>query len=437
MARGTVVGGIITATLVLVGFVVLRRADERQSEAAASTAPAEAAARADTRGDHLYGQVTMEDGVIHEGRLRFGGDEEAFWDHYFNGVKADNRWAALVPPERLKERTPIEILGVDIAGWPRKIALGRPFMARFGDIARIEARGRTLRVTLRSGTVVELDRFAADDFADGVRVWDGIRGTVDLDEWRIRTIDFMPDAQPGPDPGRLYGTVRTRHGEFTGFLQWNREASVASDRLDGRTAEGEVSLRFEAIRSIARSSAGRTVVTLLDGREILLADGPGVGDRNRGIYVDDPRYGRVLVSWDAFERLDLRPGGAGLAYGDFRPGRPLTGSVVTRSGRRLTGRLVYDLDESESTETLDAPREGVDYTIPFSLVATIRPRSEEGGATHARVLLRSGEELVLERAGDLGEENGGMLIFEAGSERPQYVPWADVGQIEIDPVPRA
>jgi len=36
-------------------------------------------------------------------------------------------------------------------------------------------------------------------------------------------------------------------------------------------------------------------------------------------------------------------------------GRPLTGKVITRSGRRLAGRLVYDLDESETTETLDAP----------------------------------------------------------------------------------
>jgi hypothetical protein len=95
-------------------------------------------------------------------------------------------------------------------------------------------------------------------------------------------------------------------------------------------------------------------VTLLDGREIVLSGTAKVGG-NRGVYVDDPRYGRVLVSWDAFERVDFSPGGSGPAYGDFPPGRPLTGSVTTRAGRRLAGRLVYDLDESETTETLDAP----------------------------------------------------------------------------------
>ena len=135
-------------------------------------------------------------------------------------------------------------------------------------------------------------------------------------------------------------------------------------------------------------------MTLLDGREIVLSGTREVGHGNRGIYVDDERYGRVLISWDAFERLDFSPGGTGPAYGDFPPGRPLTGSVITRSGRRLAGRLVYDLDERETTETLDAPSQGVDYTIPFRLIASIvRPRLEEGGAPRDRVTLHSDEEL--------------------------------------------
>ncbi len=83
------------------------------------------------------------------------------------------------------------------------------------------------------------------------------------------------------------------------------------------------------------------------------------------VNVDDRRYGRVLISWDAFERVDFSDfssGGSGPAYGDFPPGSPLTGSVTTHAGHRLAGRLVYDLDESETTETLDAPSQGVDYT---------------------------------------------------------------------------
>jgi hypothetical protein len=174
-------------------------------------------------------------------------------------------------------------------------------------------------------------------------------------------------------------------------------------------------------------------VTLLDGREIVLSDTREAGRGNLGIYVDDRRYGRVLISWDAFERVDFGPGDSGPAYDDFPPGHPLTGSVTTRAGGRHTGRLVYDLDESETTETLDAPIEGVDYTIPFGLVASIvLPGSDERGAGYVRVTLHDGEELRLEGSGDLGEGIAGMLIFFDGGRRPEYVPWADVERVDLD-----
>jgi hypothetical protein len=118
----------------------------------------------------------------------------------------------------------------------------------------------------------------------------------------------------------------------------------------------------------------------------VLPDSREVGHDNRGTYVDDRRYGRVLISWDAFERVDFSPAGSGPAYGDFPPGRPLTGTVTTRDGRRVAGRLVYDLDESETTETLDAQSHGVDYTIPFGLIASIvAPGRGEGSARRASV----------------------------------------------------
>jgi hypothetical protein len=236
--------------------------------------------------------------------------------------------------------------------------------------------------------------------------------------------------------------VRTRQGDFTGFVQWDRQDCVGTDTLDGRTAGGEdLALRFDTIRSIVRHSSDSSLVTLRDGREIVLSGTREAGRDSRGVYVDDRRYGRVLVAWGAFERLDFSPGGgSGPAYGDFPPGSPLTGGVTTRAGRRLAGRLVYDLDESETTETLDASAEGVNYTIPFGLVASIALPGGDGGGgrrgdQRAMVTLHDGEELQLERDGDLGESNGGMLIFVEGQERPEYVPWADVEQVELDRPP--
>jgi hypothetical protein len=51
------------------------------------------------------------------------------------------------------------------------------------------------------------------------------------------------------------------------------------------------------------------------------------------------------------------------------------------------------------------------------------------------VTLLSGEELQVERTGDLGAENAGMLIFIDGSQRAEYVPWSEVAQVELDRPP--
>ncbi len=386
--------------------------------------------------DFLHGRITLFNGATHEGRLRFGMGEEALWGHYFNGSKEGNPWASHVSPERLAERRQVEIFGIELANWEGRIDLDRFFMARFGDLTRIEVQGSRVRVTLKSGTVFNLDRLAADDLADGVQVWDAQHGIVHLGERRVRSIELFPSSRPGPALPLLQGTVRTRQGEFTGLLQWNREKCLGSDELIGHTPDGELRLPFNTIHSIARHSAESSLVTLADGRRIVLSGSREAGRGNLGIYIDDRRYGRVLVSWNAFEHILFSSGERGPAYADFTPGRPLTGSVTTRSGDLLVGRLVYDLDESETTETLDAPSEGVTYTIPFGRIRRIvPPRYGEPGAGKASVVLHDGEELRLEPAGDLREGNAGMLIFSRDRENPEYVPWIDVTQIHLDRPP--
>ena len=393
----------------------------------------------------LYGRVTTEEGTTYTGRLRFGRDEEAFWGDYFNGRKLRNPWADQPAVVALtQKRRSFEIFGFEIPLGTYRVDLSRPFMARFGDIARMEEQGRNLKVTLKSGTVFDLSWGAANDFDDGLRVWDDTRGVVDLAAWaggipppsrvRIRTIELLPTAPMGAPPARLHGTVRTRNGEFSGFIQWNRQSGVLTDVLAGRTAaDAQVRLRFDTIRSIVRRSSDSAMVTLLEGRELVLSGTRDVGEGGGGMYVDDRRYGRVLVSWSAFERVDFSAAAdSGPAYTDFPQGRPLTGTVTTRAGQRLTGRLVYDLDESETTETLDAPSEGVDYTIPFGMVSSIVPASGDDPASRALVTLHSGEALQLERAGDLGAGNAGMLVFVAGRELPEYVPWAEIVRIDFN-----
>ena len=414
--------------LILLALAIGYSAFDRNFGTDTSMPPAIAPASAveEAHPSFLYGRVAVAAGATYEGRLRWGRGrgQEAFWGDYFNGFKSQNPWAAHVPPEYLG-KDPIKIFGIGVGGGS-KLDLGRPFMARFGDIARIESAGHDVRLTLKSGAVLVTNFSAFNDLDDGLRVWDRSQGIRDVGARQVRTIDFLPAPAAAPLPHRLHGTVRTNSGDFTGFVQWNRNKGLGTDELGERTAEGDRRVRFDTIRSIARKAQG-SLITLLDGRESVLT-GPEAGQADLGIYVDDPRFGRVLVSWDVFERVDFSPGGSGPAYGDFPPGLPLTGIVTTRTGRRLAGRLVYDLDESETTETLDAPAQGVDYTIPFGLITSIvLPGREE----HARVTLSNGVQLLLDRRGDLGDANGGMLIFVDGSQRPEYVLWADVERVDF------
>ncbi len=435
---------VVVVLLAVTGLAVRRPAVEQGGVAPAAARPAgtasspPAGASGTAQPGFLYGRVTDAAGAVYEGRLRWGGDEEAFWGDFFNGTKMRNPWAAYANPATPPgQRTSIEIFGFEFGG-DRATTLDRQFLARFGDILRIERHIREVQVTLKSGTALTLDRFEAGDIDDGIRVWDQRRGVVDLDSGRIRTIEFLPTAASliAP-PVRLHGTVRTRQGDFTGFIQWDRQDCIGSDTLDGRSSGNDMHLRYDTIRSIARRSRDSAMVTLLDGRELVLSEGRDVGHGSRGIYVDDRRYGRVLVSWDAFERADFSAADSGPAYAAFAAGRALAGSVATRDGRRHTGRLVFDFDESETTETLDGAIGGVDYNIPFGLVTAVLPngsgRTDERRDRHrATVVLRSGEAVQFERSGDLGEGNAGMLIFADGVQRPQYVRWTDVERIDFD-----
>ncbi|MDX1626492.1 MAG: hypothetical protein R3323_08255, partial [Wenzhouxiangellaceae bacterium] len=341
-----------------------------------------------------------------------------------------NPWAEHVPRERLEPRGPVEVLATWLGARQGRAGLERPLMVRFGDISRIEAAGRDLTVTLKSGTVIELDRFEADDFADGLRVWDRHGGVVELGEWPVTRVEFLATPPLPEVPNPLRGTVYTARGSFTGLVQWDRTAALGSDLLLGRTKEGMQRLRFDAIDRIERAPDGRAVVLLSDGREVRLGGTRATGDGHLGVYVDDARYGRVLVSWEAFERIEFDHGSDARApgYEDFPPGERLRGRVRLADGSVLSGTIVYDLDESETTQTLDAPRDGVDYTIPFGLVAAI----DAGQGERAVVRLHGGESVELEREGDLGPDNLGVLVFTGDAAAPVHVPWEQVRRIEFD-----
>lgn len=379
----------------------------------------------------LYGKVTTRDGMAYQGRLRWG-KEEAFWGDLFNSVKRDRPFEKDVPREYRHRRKPIEIFGVDI-GISIEADADRLFVARFGDIARIDVeRGAAATVTMKSGSRIRV-RGGSNDLGNDleISVWDAGAGQVDL-EWKaIRAIEFGP-APPGlsvPEQ-RLHGTVRSEGGQFSGFVQWDQDECLSDDKLDGENRDGKVALEMGNLRSIEKRSRRSSRVQLADGREMDLSGTNDVDDDNRGVYVEDGRFGRVLVPWGAFERLDFSPAPAprstGPGYREYRHGRPLEGRVLARDGKTYAGRLVFDLDESETWEMLNGTSKGVEYSIPFALVAAIAPTGRDA----SRVRLTSGAELLLDGSTDVDRDNAGVLIYPADG-KAQYLPWERVKRIDF------
>jgi hypothetical protein len=396
------------------------------SAASATAAPAQ-----DPRG-FLYGRITTRSGTVYEGRLRWNNKEEAFWGDFFNTGKEDLPYLEYLPRKEQRHRKSIEIFGIPLGISRGEDDGGRQLVARFGDLRRIEVkRGDDATVIFKSGTRYEVSGGSNDIDADTeITVWD--RGATEIQvQWdEIRTIDFLPTPANLAVPAfRLRGTVHTEDGSFRGYIQWDQDECLSSDELDGDNRDGDVSLRMGDIRSIERRSRKSSNVVLRDGRTFTLEGSNDVDSSNRGIYIHDWRFGRVLVNWDAFRRVDFDPpGDSGPAYTDFHPGRPLFGKVSTVQGKAYRGRLIYDVDEAETMELLNGQRHDIEYSIPFARIAFLLPERTNS----SRVVYKDGKELRLEDSADVGRDNAGMLVFEGGQKEPRYIRWEDVRRIDFE-----
>jgi len=393
------------------------------------TLPESTHARSEVDG-FLYGKIETVSGDEYVGRLRWG-KEEAFWDDLFNSSKEDLPAFDHVPRrDRRDRRKRLEVFGHEInASWHHGTA-SRQFACRFGDIQRIEpTRGDGAVLFMRSGHEIEVAGYS-NDVGNSVTVWDDNMGKIDLKWKRIDNIEFMPTPSTiKPGAYRIHGTVETEAGDFTGFIQWDSEECLSTDLLDGDSRDGDIAIEMGRLRSIERKR-NHSVISFKDGREIELDGSNDVDDSIRGILVEDPRFGRVKVSWDAFIRavFDDDNGSSGPTHADFRFGGELRARVEEVGGDTKTGRIHFDMDESEAYEFLNGEFDGVEYNIPFYLIESIEPKSRRS----TQVKLMSGDTLRLSDGQDVSEKNDGVLLFVNDSDDdPVYLEWRDVERIEV------
>ena len=293
---------------------------------------------------------------------------------------------------------------------------------------------------MKSGARYRLEE-GSNDIGATIHVDDSKGATVDLDWKSIDRILFEPaplerkptraaeDAAVEAAPARLYGEVATEAGTFRGFIQWDSQECLATDRLDGDVGNERVSLAMGGIRAIEKKSFHGALVETKDGRKLDVSGTNDVDDSIRGILIEDERYGRVKLPWHAFRRVDFRDVPApGRGYGDYPPGRSLQGTVTLLDGKKWRGKIVFDLDESETWEMLDGVREEIEYSIPFERIRVLEP----GPDKTTMVTLRNGPALRLGESQDVSDKNAGVLVLKSETEPEHYVRWAEVARIDFD-----
>ena len=281
-------------------------------------------------------------------------------------------------------------------------------------------------------------------------------------------------AAPAQDPShdRIYGRVVTASGDvFEGFIRWDKNEGSWDDLLNGskdvparnaRDAErlrgdgvgtdrtfnilglrirwgldeglgnatSESGIRFGHLRSITVLDDDRALLQLRNGEEIELSGGStDIGDGSRGIEVEDSRHGVTTLGWDDVDVVEFMPAPAGLEAA----ARRLYGTLEDRFGNVYTGWIAWDVDEAFTNDVLNGDdRRGRRRDIRFGEIAAI----ERSGSSAARVVLASGEELILDGSNDVNDSNRGIQVSDPDLGQVQ-VDWDAFESLRFEPAPTA
>jgi hypothetical protein len=136
--------------------------------------------------------------------------------------------------------------------------------------------------------------------------------------------------------------------------------------------------------------------------------------------------GRVDVKWRDFKKVTFDSKAVDLkcSYDLFKTPDYIRGTVVTSDGQKISGQLIYDIDEFIDIEFLDGDDDDMKYMIPFRNIKSIRPKNYN----YSVVTLKNGQELLLGERQDVSDKNDGILIMKNGRKKA-YIRWEDVREI--------
>lgn len=379
----------------------------------------------------IYGTVTTIDDETYTGALRWG-KEEIFWTDFFNATKTKNENLKDLPDRKDSDLFASESWSSKWMKWGNHgYSSVHMWVCQFGDLKSIEITGRSkIRIELKDGSKMDLGD-GSNDVGAKIKVSDDEIGFLELDWNRIEKIEFekTPSKLESKFGKPLYGTVVTNYGTFEGLVQWDHDERISTDELDGETEDGDFSIKFGKIAYI-KNEGNESQVKLLSGRELTLGGTNDVDDGNRGIIVTIDNVGRVDIPWDEFKEVtfDHDKKKFGLAYNDFKEPKPIKGTVISKDGQVASGKIIYDLDEALDLEIIQGMDDEIEYLIPMRYIKQIAPKNYD----YAIISLRNGKELLLGEGQDVSDRNDGILVFVKDVEKPKYIKWDDLKEVNFE-----
>lgn len=392
----------------------------------------------------IYGKVYTIDNKVYEGPIRWG-KEEVYWVDIFNAGKEENKnlhYLTARQREELFERQNSvnswgESFVARVISWNNsdsryyQARFDHQFACQFGEIKKIIPVGKKyVELEMQNGNTITLKGEGYNDVGLEIRVMDDELGETEIAWNQIEKVEFMktPKKLNNPFGAPLYGVVEAYGEIFTGYIQWDHDERLSTDKLDGNSEDGKHSIAFGKIASIERVG-GRSRVTLKSNRELLMSGSNDVDNSNRGIIVMNNDWTAVDIPWSEFTKVTFKeaPGAPDFTYESFATQKELNGSVVTHDGNTLTGKIVFDLDEAYTYELLQGTRGDVQYMAAFRQIKSVAPVSRH----RANIELRSGKKITLEDSQDVSERNHGVLVFTKNNNDPVYLVWDSVKSIEF------
>lgn len=396
--------------------------------------------------EYIHGTVKLKSGDSYTGILRWDDDEETFWSDHFNGEKSEiPQYKSL--PDDVKEQIEDAQVGPKLDLLSFKVTLSSifaedienpDFIVPFAAIAKLttatdENGSRGLKIKLHNGDEFESYE-GSNDLNAVVYVKKADLTTNEFNMKQIESITFSQAAESlmGFDQG-IYAIIDSNLGKFKGRIHWDRDERFLKEAIDGsdvlRPNSEELSIPLSDIKSIEKKEKG-SLLSMHNGKKLHLTGTNDVDPDNRGVYIDTPEKGRILLPWEQFNKMTIQetPQNNWQVFHDNirKPGK-LNGHLLLKDGTEISASdIVFNLAQTSSAEMIKCTVKGMDIYMPLFLIKSIEPKSNH----HALVTLKSGEQIEMFDSSSFTEENLGLL-FTVNSKN-QYIQWKKIQKIDFN-----